>query len=94
MNKNFKDEISALYKKKQREKSDQINEMRKIKELIKQSTTLSGVVKDALGSMGTIICSLLELASMQLAVERNELRDRYEISLYGSLAETKVSKLF
>lgn len=65
--------------------------MRKIRELIKQSTTLSGVVKDALGSMGTAICSLIELTNMQLTSDRNELADRKRMALYGSKLETKVS---
>ena len=90
MRKNWSDEIDAFYKKKKREQSDNTNEMNKIKELIKQSTTLSGVVKDALGSMGFIVCSLLELSSMQTTVEIHELKDRKEISLYGSKVETSV----
>lgn len=90
MKKNFRDEIDAIHKKNKREKSDHMNEMRKTKDLLKQSTTLSGVVKDALGSMGTVICSLIELANMQLTVERNELRDRKQIALYGSKMETRV----
>lgn len=92
MRKNWKDEIDAFYKKKKREQSDNINEMNRIKELIKQSTTLSGVVKDALGSMGFIVCSLLELSSIQSTFETHELKDRKEISLYGSKTEANVSK--
>lgn len=55
MKRNWRDEIDAFYKKKKREKSDQMNETVKTRDLIKQSTTLSGVVKDALGSMGLIV---------------------------------------
>jgi len=76
MKKNFRDEIDAFHKKWKREKSDSTNEIRNLKELIKQSTTLSGVVKEALTSMGTIICSLIEVSNMQLGIERNELDDR------------------
>ena len=90
MKRNWRDEIDAFYKKKKRERSDQMNETAKTRELVKQSTTLSGVVKDALGSMGVIVWSLLELWSMQVNLERNELKDRKEISLYGSKQETCV----
>jgi hypothetical protein len=67
-----------------------MNESTKVKELVKQSTTLSGVVKDALGSMGTIICCLIELLNMQMYLEKNELKDRKEISLYGHKSDIRV----
>lgn len=70
MKRNWRDEIDAFYKKKKREKSDQMNETVKTRDLIKQSTTLSGVVKDALGSMGLIVWSLLELWSIQITLEK------------------------
>jgi len=36
--------------------SDTKEGMRKLKDHIKQSNTLSGVVKDALSSMGNLVC--------------------------------------
>ncbi|CAI2380070.1 unnamed protein product [Moneuplotes crassus] len=84
MRKGFRDEIDSFYKKWKREKADQTHDLRKMKELIKHSTTLSGVVKETLSTMGTIICSLIELASMQISIEKNDLKDRKTINLYGS----------
>ena len=72
--------------------SDTKEGMRKLKDHIKQSNTLSGVVKDALSSMGNLVCSLMELSNMQLCIERNELKDKKTIWLYGSIADTKVKK--
>lgn len=94
MKKSWRDEIDSFYKKTKREKSDHMNEISKLKEHIKQSNTLSGVVKDTLGSMGFIVCSLLELATMQIAIENNDLKDRKTMSLYGSRLETKVRKIY
>ena len=59
--------------------SDTKEGMRKLKDHIKQSNTLSGVVKDALSSMGNLVCSLMELSNMQLCIERNELKDKKTI---------------
>jgi hypothetical protein len=73
--------------------SDVTNEIQKLKEMIKKSTTLSGVIKDALGSMGTLVCALIELSSIQLCIERNELRDKKQIALYGSKAETGIAEI-
>ena len=72
--------------------SDTKEGMRKLKDHIKQSNTLSGVVKDALSSMGNLVCWLMELSNMQLCIERNELKDKKTIWLYGSIADTKVKK--
>ena len=72
--------------------SDTKEGMRKLKDHIKQSNTLSGVVKDALSSMGNLVCWLMELSNMQLCIERNELQDKKTIWLYGSIADTKVKK--
>ena len=53
--KSLRDELDSLYKKTKREKSDSMNEIKHLKEKLKQSNTLSGVVKDALGSMGFVV---------------------------------------
>ena len=88
-NQNWRDEIISFQKKLKRERSDTQNEIVHMNNKIKDSTTLSGVVKNALETMARIIWNLVEIGQMQLSIQSNDLKDRKTISLYGNSHETK-----
>lgn len=41
--------------------------------------------------MGNIVCCLVELNTIQLSIEKNDLKDRKTISLYGQTHDTKLN---